>query len=37
VLGDRSNSLWALALVALSGPVYLGMRGFGDAGSGSQH
>jgi APA family basic amino acid/polyamine antiporter len=37
VLGDRSNSLWALTLVALSGPVYLGMRRFGDAGSGSKH
>jgi len=29
VLGDRTNSLWALALVALSGPVYLVMRRVG--------
>ena len=29
VLGDRANSLWALGLVALSGPVYLVARRFG--------
>lgn len=29
VLGDRTNSLWALGLVALSGPIYLGMRRWG--------
>lgn len=34
VLSDRTNSLWAVALVALSGPVYLVMRRVGQ-GSGS--
>lgn len=29
VLGDRTNSLWALGLVALSGPVYLVVRRVG--------